>query len=135
VVHVLVFNRQGRLLLQKRSLSKLVAPGKWDTSVGGHVDFGEAIEDAVYREIEEELGIRPQSLQVIYEYIHKNNLESEHVSTYKCVHDGDVSYNSQEIDAVKYWEMSRINACLGTGIFSDNFEDEFKRYCVWASKQ
>ncbi|HIJ60603.1 MAG TPA: NUDIX domain-containing protein, partial [Nitrospirae bacterium] len=41
VVHVLVFNKRGDLLLQKRSLSKDVAPGKWDTSVGGHVSPNE----------------------------------------------------------------------------------------------
>ena len=33
VVHVLVFNDKGELLLQKRSMNKDVAPGKWDTSV------------------------------------------------------------------------------------------------------
>jgi isopentenyldiphosphate isomerase/UDP:flavonoid glycosyltransferase YjiC (YdhE family) len=133
VVHALVFDRRNRLLLQKRSMAKTVAPGKWDTSVGGHVDFAEDIEDALYREMEEELGIRPETLQFIYEYTHQNDFESEWVRTYLCRHDGDVTYNKAEIDAVKYWEMSEINAWLGKGIFSDNFEDEFKRYCFWAA--
>lgn len=33
VVHVLVFNKKGGLFLQKRSMNKDVAPGKWDTSL------------------------------------------------------------------------------------------------------
>ena len=47
VVHVLVFNAKGELLLQKRSMDKDVAPGRWDTSVGGHVNAGEGLADAV----------------------------------------------------------------------------------------
>ena len=43
VVHVLISNSEGNLLLQKRSMHKDVAPGKWDTSVGGHVNAGESL--------------------------------------------------------------------------------------------
>ena len=43
VVHLHVFNSKGELYLQKRSMLKDVQPGKWDTAVGGHVDFGESI--------------------------------------------------------------------------------------------
>jgi isopentenyldiphosphate isomerase len=32
------------LYLQKRSETKDIQPGKWDTAVGGHVDYGETIE-------------------------------------------------------------------------------------------
>ena len=55
-VHVLVFNGQGELLLQLRSLSKDIQPGKWDTSVGGHLDPGEDYRAAAVREMGEELG-------------------------------------------------------------------------------
>ena len=54
-VHVFVFNSAGELYLQKRSMSKDVQPGKWDTSVGGHLDHGEEYDAAVLREMEEEL--------------------------------------------------------------------------------
>ena len=40
--HVIVIHPdRGHLLLQKRSLSKDIQPGKWDTAVGGHLDPGE----------------------------------------------------------------------------------------------
>ena len=54
VVHLHVFDRQGRLYLQKRPLWKDIQPGKWDTAVGGHVDFGEETCDALRREAREE---------------------------------------------------------------------------------
>ena len=40
-VHILLFNRRGEVFLQKRSASKDINPGLWDTSAAGHVDFGE----------------------------------------------------------------------------------------------
>ena len=40
-VHVLVFNSQGQLFLQKRSASKDTFPGKWDSSASGHLCAGE----------------------------------------------------------------------------------------------
>ena len=43
VVHLHVFNSRGELYLQKRAENKDIQPGKWDTSVGGHVDYGEEI--------------------------------------------------------------------------------------------
>ena len=57
VVHLHVFDAEGRLYLQKRADNKDIQPGKWDTSVGGHVDYGEDIETALLREAREELGI------------------------------------------------------------------------------
>ena len=36
-VHVLIFTSKSNLVLQLRSMTKDIAPGKWDTSVGGHV--------------------------------------------------------------------------------------------------
>jgi isopentenyldiphosphate isomerase len=49
--------RRGCALFQLRSLSKKIAPGKYDVSVGGHYSAGEGAEDAGPREIREELGL------------------------------------------------------------------------------
>ncbi len=78
VVHVLVFNSNGQLFLQKRSLDKFIQPGKWDTSVGGHLDLGETFEQAVDREMKEELGINAP-LKHMYDYWMRNEIET-HVS-------------------------------------------------------
>src|SRR6185436_20849387 len=40
-VHVLVFDRAGRVFLQKRSMLKDLSPGLWDSSCSGHLDSGE----------------------------------------------------------------------------------------------
>lgn len=57
VVHVCLFDRAGRLLIQKRTPEKIIWPGKWDVSVGGGVDAGETSREAAEREVREELGL------------------------------------------------------------------------------
>ena len=53
VVHLHVFDAEGRLFLQHRPEWKDIQPGKWDTAVGGHVDFGENVGIALKREARE----------------------------------------------------------------------------------
>ncbi|MBF0558660.1 MAG: NUDIX domain-containing protein [Nitrospirae bacterium] len=128
VVHVLVFNAAGELLLQERSLDKDVAPGKWDTSVGGHVSPAEDIVWAARREMEEELGVDAGEMIFMYSYIHSNAYESELVFTHSCVHNGPFSFNRDEINAVRFWTVEEIKNAIGTGVLSDNFEGEFAKY-------
>lgn len=128
VVHVLVFNEKGEILLQKRSKNKDVAPGKWDTSVGGHVSPGEDLISSAIREMNEELGILRDDLKYLYSYVHTNLYETEHVTTFGVVHDGEVTFNREEIEEVRFWSIEEIKKCLGTRILSDNFEHEIDMY-------
>jgi len=128
VVHVLVFDEEDRLLLQKRSHRKDVAPGKWDTSVGGHVLPAEEIADAARREMEEELGIRGPELNFLYRYLFSNKCESELVHTFRCHYGGPVNFNREEIDDVRFWNLQEILESLGKDIFSGHFEQEIITY-------
>jgi isopentenyl-diphosphate delta-isomerase type 1 len=124
VVHILVFDNKGRLLLQKRSLHKDVAPGKWDTSVGGHVNPGEDILSAANREMKEELGVEKCALEYLYSYLFSNHIESELVSTFFCIYDGTFSFNEEEIEEIAFWDMEKIKSNLGKSVFSGHFEKE-----------
>ena len=85
VVHLHVFNAKGELYLQKRSTDKDIQPGKWDTSVGGHVDYDETVENALKREAREELGLEIADAKLLYRYIFKSRVEKELVNTYMIV--------------------------------------------------
>ena len=50
-IHVFVFNEAGELYLQRRSMAKDTAPGKWVSSCSGHVDTGEDYDEAAEREL------------------------------------------------------------------------------------
>ena len=56
-VHMLVFNARGEVFLQKRSMLKDTARGKWDSSSSGHLDSGEDYDACAVRELREEIGL------------------------------------------------------------------------------
>jgi isopentenyldiphosphate isomerase len=126
-VHVLVFNPEGCLYLQKRSADKDIQPGKWDTSVGGHVGLGEAVEEAARREMREELGIETAGLAPLHTYLWRSPVETEFVTTYRCEYDGPVTVDPVEIDEGRFWTAREIEAALGSGLFTPNFEEEYSR--------
>ena len=57
-VNFLVHDGNGRILLQKRSQQCRDEQGRWDIG-GGAVEFGESLDDAVLRELREELNVTP----------------------------------------------------------------------------
>lgn len=61
---IVLVDRRGRILLQERDEFPAIDPEKWGL-VGGHVDDGEDVEAAAYRELLEETGVRlsPGTLQ------------------------------------------------------------------------
>jgi isopentenyldiphosphate isomerase len=132
--HVLVFDSAGRLLLQLRSKDKDIQPGKWDTSVGGHLAVGEGYEDAAVREMSEELGISGIRITHLYDYPLRNEVESENIRSFYVVYDGPVKYQVEEIDEVRFWGLDEIRHAVGTGVFTPNFEQEFSLYEQWRRK-
>lgn len=133
-VHVLVFRTTGDLLLQKRSLAKDIQPGKWDTSVGGHLDCGETYLDAAKREMAEELGLTGNPLTFLYTSKMRNGIESENIETYMTITDENVSPNHAEMSEIKFWSASEIEASLGRGYFTPNFEDEWQMFKDFSRK-
>jgi isopentenyl-diphosphate delta-isomerase type 1 len=125
VIHLHVFNRKGDLLLQKRSEKKDIQPGKWDTSVGGHVDLGETVEDALFREAGEELGIRDFSPVFLRSYVFESEIEKEMVYAYQTVYEGPFAIDRDEIDEIRFWNLNEITENKGRSIFTPNFENEF----------
>lgn len=127
-VHVLVFNSNGKLLLQKRSMLKDTQPGKWDTSVGGHVGFGQSYLEAAHRETEEELGITLKNPQLLYPSRIRDVVESENIHTFLEITNAIIRHDPEEIDEVYFWCRAEIEAKLGSHIFTSNFEEEFVRF-------
>lgn len=108
-VHVVVFDSSGKkILLQKRSLTKDIQPGKWDTAVGGHVAAGESVEAAACRELAEELGINGTP-EFFFTSEIRNNIESELVTVFKLTSDGPFVFAPDEIDEVKFFELAIFN--------------------------
>lgn len=127
VVHLHIYNKEGDLLLQKRSQTKDIQPGKWDTAVGGHVDYGESIEEALRREAREELGIKSFEAELMARYVFESDIEKELVHTYRTIYEGPFTLNKEELDDARFWRIDEIKSQLGKGIFTPNFEREYNR--------
>lgn len=65
-IYGFIFNKNGDVLLQKRSKNKRLWPDLWDITAGGHVLAGEFGSQALIREIKEELGIEVAENEVKY---------------------------------------------------------------------
>ena len=127
VVHLHIFDAGGRLYLQKRSMRKDIQPGKWDTAVGGHVDFGETIEEALRREVREELGIKEFVPEFVMRYVFESAIEKELVNTFRTIYEGPFLPDEEEIDEGRFWSREEIEAALGKGLFTPNFEGEYNK--------
>ena len=127
VVHLHVFNSDGSIYLQRRPLWKDIQPGKWDTAVGGHMDYGETPEQALRREAAEELGITDFKAVFVEKYVFDSKRESELVYVNYTIYDGPVLPSADELDGGRFWTMDEIRQAMGKDVLTPNFESEFRR--------
>jgi isopentenyldiphosphate isomerase len=133
VVHLHVFNSRGDVYLQKRPEWKDIQPGKWDTAVGGHIDYGETPDEALTREVREELGITDFVPERVGQYVFDSRRERELVYVNRTVYDGPVRPSAVELDGGRFWTMQEIRESMGRQVFTPNFESEFRRFFLKAS--
>ena len=131
VVHLHVFDKEGRLYLQKRSLKKDIAPGRWDTSVGGHVDYGESLLEAVKREAREELGVRIENLEMrseglrfLFQYEWVSSREREIVTAFAITYEGELLPDHDEVDEGRFWTLDELRTQMGKEVFTEQFEQQ-----------
>ena len=126
--HVVVIHPEtGFVLLQKRSMTKDIQPGKWDTAVGGHLRPGEDYEAAARREMNEELGLPLSTpLAFCFDDRIRNQVESENVRVFRTEAAGPFDFQREEIDDVRFWSMTEIASELAAGgeTFTPNLRRE-----------
>lgn len=128
VVHLHVFNSNGDIYLQHRPEWKTIQPNKWDTACGGHVAYGEDIETALIREVKEEIGITDFTPIYVDKYVFESNIDREYVYVFKTIYDKKICPNEKELNGGKFFSQQEIKNNIGKGIFTPNFELEYKKY-------
>jgi isopentenyldiphosphate isomerase len=109
-IHVLVFNSRGEVFLQKRSLKKDIAAGKWDSSSSGHLDTGEDYDACAVRELREELGLKlAQPPQRLFKIEACQETGWEFCWIYRGASDGPFTLHPEEIETGDWFTPEAVS--------------------------
>ena len=126
-----IMNYKGQVLLQQRALNKKKNPGKW-AKTGGHVDAGETCEEAIKREICEEIGLEVNNDAIKNIEIFKSNNPNEHYFSYGYIFFTDLKEEEfklqrEEVNAVRYFSIEELEEIRK----QDNKDYTF---CTWTEE-
>lgn len=116
-VYGFIFNSNGEVLLQKRSKTKKLWPDLWDVTAGGHVLTGEFGEQALIREVKEELGIEVKENEIKYlvgsvSSNIKGNIINNHFNECyiirKQIDVKDIKLQEEEVEEIRWFSKGEI---------------------------
>jgi isopentenyl-diphosphate delta-isomerase len=107
------FNDRNELLVTRRAATKLTWPGVWTNSCCGHPQPGEAIDAAVRRRMQAELGVAPVDLQLAlptfsYRAEASGVVEHELCPVFLCHVLDHPRPDPREVDAWTWWSWDRF---------------------------
>ena len=111
IVHILIFNRKGEMLLQKRSGSCRFCPGFWSTSAAGHVQSGESYEAAAKRELKEELGLTAE-LHPAFKDRYPWNQSWMSLVTFTLISEGPFTIDPEEVELARFFSMAAVKRMI-----------------------
>ncbi len=107
--HILIFNDQGEIFLQKRSAQKDDFPGYWDASAAGHVDAGESYLACILREVQEELGVKliitPREMCLLPA---KPENGMEFCQVFEAQHNGPFILDQDEVECGMWFDQTTL---------------------------
>ena len=125
IVHVLVYNSKGEMLLQRRHREKDFCPNHWVTSAGGHVQSGETYEQAALREMDEEIGVTSPLTFLFKDIYERESIAKsgqyshgrikKYLTTFKTEHEGPFTMHPTEVDKIEFFNMNEIKNMISKG--------------------
>lgn len=125
-ISVFVFNSEGKLLLQRRALTKYHAPGLWANTCCSHPRPGEDALSAAKRRVKEEMGFEcevEEIFSVIYKADVGNGLtEYEYDHVFIGHWDGEPEPNPEEVSDWEWKDLDEIKK---------DIEENSEKYAPW----
>ena len=128
-VAVLLVDDQKRILLQKRSLTRVSSPGKWTISVAGHIPAGMDSLDAAHKEMLEEVGF-DTSLTFLKKTFHCLKKESFFTFYYLGQYEGEaIVFDPEESTEVKFFSKQEyIDLIKKEGVVVSAHQQTYEEY-------
>ncbi|MCA9360969.1 NUDIX domain-containing protein [Candidatus Kaiserbacteria bacterium] len=104
---VFVFNKNGQILVQRRS-EYVLKPLLLDQSAAGHVDEGETYYEAAVRELNEELGIKNVDLEEIVVSLRTTDFYN---AVYRVIIENDeqINFDTEEVAEVIWFDVKDLD--------------------------
>lgn len=121
-----IMNEKGEILLQKRAPNKRRNPNKW-AKTGGQVDSKETPEEAIFREVKEELGIEIPKEQIKVVNIRKSEKEKRFAYNFLFVVNyklEDYTLQKEEVSEVRYYTIEELET-------AKKINDSNYTFCNW----
>ena len=118
VVHVVVFDAQGRMLIQQRQSFKEGWSGQWDITAGGSALAGESSTEAARRELREEIGLDIDLTGVapVLTIFYGECFDDVYVVT-REVDPASLTLQYEEVQAARWATEAEVLALLAEGAF------------------
>jgi len=126
--YILVFNSQGKLYVQKRTMTKDVFPGLFDPATGGVVLAGENYEESAQRELAEEMGIRDVPLTYLFDFYFEDERSRVWGRAFSCEYEGVIVPQKEEVEYVEMMTTDDILRRAATEQFTPDGLLVVRRY-------
>jgi isopentenyl-diphosphate delta-isomerase type 1 len=106
-----IFDDEDKVLVTKRTKTKDFFPEYWSIVLGGHVHAGESYEEAVVREIEEEVGLKAKPF-FISSFKKRIPEEKENVKVYGVAVKDRIILNDEELEKGEFLDLEEMEEKL-----------------------
>jgi isopentenyl-diphosphate delta-isomerase len=116
-VHVFLFTRDGKMLVQKRSADRAASPSAFDCSVSEHVKAGESYLEAAVRGMKEEMGVEGIEVKPLVKFRMNYGINDNEISTlYEGIVDpAKVKFDPVEIEVINYHSLDELREMINEG--------------------
>jgi len=124
-VGILIYDKENRLLLQRRSFNKKSYPGYWIISAGGHVHKGQLPEDEAHKELKEEMGFDvPLKLEfkILMSYPGNRSIAYGYIGIYNR---DKIIIQKEEVEEARFFTKEEFEELLKT----DKVEPTSAEWC------